>query len=263
MSKYNVEIGGFTMVPDALVKEFGFFTAGVYGKIWRYEQMSDEVCRAALGTLGKELGANSETIKIHLSKLVDGGYITDLSPDLRHRPHIYKTTGKLKLRISVAEIPLLGNESVAEIPLPQLRNFRVKSDSIKRQEEKIETKNAMPSMDPLAPPEKASGRRINVTDPLRSHSAIQAIKEVTGYYPPKKLYQFVIDKLGEDVDKSTLWRCCTVMLSKGYNPRNYNCLLEWYSTDMYYVAKLDKAILENTVNPYLIIDTHTREDKSA
>lgn len=101
MSKYNAEIGCFTMAPDVIVKELGLVTACVYGKIWRYEQMSNEVCRAAVETLANDLGVSYNTILSHIKKLIDTGYLKDLTPELRNRPHVYKTTGRLKIEINI------------------------------------------------------------------------------------------------------------------------------------------------------------------
>lgn len=119
--KYAVEIGGFTMVPDILVRQYSFFTAGLYGKIWRYESMKDGCCRAATSTLADELGVSRDTIIEHLKILVRDGYIIDRTPDLRNRPHILNTTGKLRLSLNlVSEIPTVevseNSTPLSEIP---------------------------------------------------------------------------------------------------------------------------------------------------
>ena len=138
---YTIQLGGFTLVPDKLVKEFGFFTAGVYGKIWRYEQMSDEVCRASLERLAEELGASDDTVHRHIRKLEQAGYILDLTPKLRNRPHLYKTTGKLSLSLTLAEAE--GKQEVPQnaVVLPQnkvvrYRKMRDESDYLKRQKKR-------------------------------------------------------------------------------------------------------------------------------
>ena len=100
----KLELGNFTPVLDELVNEFGFLTAGVYGMILRCEQ-EDGTCQKPLGRLADEMGINWETLRIHLQKLIDAEYIEDLTPELRNRPHIYRTTGKLKLVWDDVSIP--------------------------------------------------------------------------------------------------------------------------------------------------------------
>jgi len=145
MSKYLIDIGGFTIAPDHITDEYSFLTAGVYGKIWRYEQMEAGVCRAALETMADDLGINQETLRVHIHKLIDGGYVIDRTPGLCNRPHIYQTSGKLKLQLALTTDaenplpPLAENPRVlAENPLPgngksasETRKIRVESDSLR------------------------------------------------------------------------------------------------------------------------------------
>lgn len=94
-------MSGFTPAPDVLITQYGFITALVWGKIWRYCQMSDGVCRAKLETLAEQLGMSTRTIIRHIEPMVEGGYLKDLTPDLKNRPHIYADTGKIRIRISI------------------------------------------------------------------------------------------------------------------------------------------------------------------
>ena len=94
-------LSGFTPAPDVLIKKYGFVTALVWGRIWRYCQMSDSVCRAKIETLAAELGMSDRTIIRHIDPLVEDGYLKDMTPDLRNRPHLYADTGKLRIRISI------------------------------------------------------------------------------------------------------------------------------------------------------------------
>jgi DNA-binding Lrp family transcriptional regulator len=92
---------GFTPAPDHLIKLYGYVTALVWGRIWRYCQMSDGVCRAKLETIANELGMSERTIIRHVEPLVVDGFLKDITPDLKNRPHIYADTGKLRIKISV------------------------------------------------------------------------------------------------------------------------------------------------------------------
>lgn len=94
-------LSGFTPAPDVLIRDYGYITALVWGKIWRYCQMSDGVCRASLDRLAAELGMSDNTIMRHLKPLCDDGYLYDSTPDLKNKPHIYSDTGKIRIKISV------------------------------------------------------------------------------------------------------------------------------------------------------------------
>jgi hypothetical protein len=153
--KYSIEIGGYTMVPDKVVQDIGLVTAVVYGKVLRYAMMSDGICRASLGRMGEELNIDQYTVKLHLQKLVEAGYIIDQTPKARNRPHIYKPTDKLKLMLVLAEKPvpeILVPEIASQVPqntrvlpqnpLPRSRDSRVEEtiirDTIKKQEDIID-----------------------------------------------------------------------------------------------------------------------------
>jgi len=79
----------WTPVFDSLVRELGQSSALVYGVIWRYCQMRDNVCRASLGTMAARAGLSRRTVIRHVKMLVERGYITDLTPGLKHAPHSY------------------------------------------------------------------------------------------------------------------------------------------------------------------------------
>lgn len=95
------KVDGFTPLIDNIVKEYGIFTAAVFGRVWRYCQMESGVCQASVEKMAAELDMSTRTIIRHLDILVCGGYLIDKTPDLRNRPHTYIDTGKASLRISI------------------------------------------------------------------------------------------------------------------------------------------------------------------
>jgi len=94
-------VNGWTPVIDNLVKEFGAITALVFGVVWRHCQMRNGVCTASQEHMAELVGLSRQSINSHLSKLVDGGYLRDLTPDYRNRPHVYKDTGKASITINI------------------------------------------------------------------------------------------------------------------------------------------------------------------
>lgn len=94
-------VDGWTPVIDAVVLDVGLVSAAVFGKAWRYCQMSDGVCKASQDRIADELGMSRATINTHLAKLTEAGYLKDLTPDLLGLPHQYADTGKANLSISL------------------------------------------------------------------------------------------------------------------------------------------------------------------
>jgi len=98
----SASVSRFTPCPDVLVDLYSHTTALVWGKICRYSQMDEGICRASLERLALEMGLTDETIAKHVKKLEEGQYVQDMTPDLRNRPHIYKDTEKLRLKVNIA-----------------------------------------------------------------------------------------------------------------------------------------------------------------
>ena len=97
MAKFLTEVRGFTPVIDIAVQDVGLVTAAVYGVMWRYCQMEDGVCRAALSTIADRIGVDRRTVIRHIATLVDAGYIVDTTPDATHVPHIYADAGRARI----------------------------------------------------------------------------------------------------------------------------------------------------------------------
>lgn len=97
-------VDGFTPVIDGLVDEVGLMSAVVFGRVWRYCQMEDQVCKASLETIADSIGVDRVTVMRHIKELCERGYLEDLTPDLRNRPHVYVDTGKAGLTLSISGV---------------------------------------------------------------------------------------------------------------------------------------------------------------
>src|SRR5688572_1931120 len=93
---------GFTPLIDAIVIAFGITEAAVFGRMWRYCQMSDGVCRASQETIAKELNISISTVYRSIKLLSAAEYIVDKTPTLKNRPHIYADTGKAMLAVELS-----------------------------------------------------------------------------------------------------------------------------------------------------------------
>lgn len=93
--------GGILLVIQDIVRMYGLITASVFGRMWDFCTREDGVCRASMETIGNDLGIDRATANRCAKKLVQEGYLEDLTPELRNHPHIYRDTGKAGLRMSI------------------------------------------------------------------------------------------------------------------------------------------------------------------
>lgn len=92
-----------------------------------------------------------------------------------------------------------------------------------------------------APP-PASVNAASIFPPIpRTHPAIMAVKQVTGYYPPKNLYRRIVNRIGETPDVGRMQLTFDSWTAGGKNPRNLKgWLFDWYAEGMAYVPEGDK-----------------------
>ena len=109
------EVKGFTPLITSIVKAHGLYCAAVFGRMWRYCQMDDRVCRASQETIANDLGISRATVNQHIETLVKNGYLEDTTPDLRNAPHTYRDTGRVVLRSSLDAVEVISPENGVKI----------------------------------------------------------------------------------------------------------------------------------------------------
>lgn len=107
-----VTASGFTPCPDVLVEAYSLTTALVWGKVWRYSNMPDGVCKASVLRLADEMNITPKTLAKHIKILERDQYIRDTTPDARNKPHVYVDTGKLRIKISLEMAEVGGRENL-------------------------------------------------------------------------------------------------------------------------------------------------------
>ncbi len=80
----------FSPLFDRIAAQYGTITAAVYGVVYRHCRMRDGVCRASTRRMASLLGMDEVTVMRHIRKLVQDGYLIDLTPGQRNKPHIYQ-----------------------------------------------------------------------------------------------------------------------------------------------------------------------------
>ena len=106
------KIKNFTPIFDSVVQDVGLVGATVFGVIWRHCQMSRGVCDASKETLADKCGVSERTVIRWTKELCKAGYLEDLTPDLRNKPHTYRDTGKVRL---VAEVSAVTEDHIDPI----------------------------------------------------------------------------------------------------------------------------------------------------
>ncbi len=261
------KVGGWTPLVDqlAMLKDekdnyrYGTVGAAIFGVVWRHCQMQDGICRASQETLGELIGVNSRmTMNKYLKRLVEDKYLIDTTPGLRNKPHIYKDAGKLNLAISIEaekalpeddpkigvhemdtannEIGVQGgvHDGVHEMDMSITSNTR-------EDERKSEKKGRQKS--PPSPSAQAEAKNTSALADNNFPQIVKDIKIITNYLPPKDQWVFLEKKFPEGItDMNKARNYYNYARAKHINPQNYDIwLIEWYSTDGYYMHPKDKA----------------------
>lgn len=109
------EVSGFVPVFEAILEKYDdHITALVFGRRWQYCRMKDGVCTASLDRIAKDLKISSATVMRHTEKLVEGGYLIDLTPDLRNVPHSYADAGLVVMKSQLTATVSQGNKSISQ-----------------------------------------------------------------------------------------------------------------------------------------------------
>ena len=212
------EVDGFTPVIDTMIQDVGLMTATVFGKVWRYCQMSDGVCTAAQERIADELGVSRATINQHIDKLVQAGYLQDKTPALLGMPHVYRDTGKAGLSISLIARPVKKLDTTCQnslhLPVKKLDTKIV----IKKEKEKRHTHAEIPDF-------------VNLTVQQADHlPELQIFQQATGRFPGCGQWETVwstIRKMNGTGNAEYLRPFWLEWCARGYNVSGLAWLTDW------------------------------------
>ena len=208
------KVNGWTPIINTIVKDAGIMSAVVFGRMWRFCQMEDGVCKASLEKISEEIGIDRATVMRHAKDLCAAGYLKDLTPNLRNRPHIYADTGKASLEISITVAE--SDSAVLQKVIPTVAESKLKKDSKKAKPKKLKEGALAPR-------------------PLKANQIPQVIlfRETTRRYPSSGSQFTVItsvdkvgDRLARDVIADDLLPYYREWCDRGYNPTAVKWL-EW------------------------------------
>lgn len=214
-------VDGFTPVIDGLVEELGLMSAVVFGRVWRYCQMEDRVCKASLESIGDSIGVDRVTVMRHIKELCERGYLQDLTPDLRNRPHVYVDTGKAGLTLSLTGVAQSNtkekgvaqiNSGVAE------RNVTVAESHLNRVFKKDSKREKAAALD---------FKNMTVAD-AHQVPTLKMYADATGWFPADVLWKTVHDTITEKaLTFEQLHSAAAAWVGRGYKRGNVEGILEW------------------------------------
>ena len=111
--------------------------------------------------------------------------------------------------------------NVKPVSNPISKDKSLREERIEEKKELREATASPPAPDPQPDSPPSEDRR-------RSHPAIVALHAVTGIYPPKEIWDELIDRMGFDVDVGKLKTCFTKWRARGYSKTNYEGIIDWY-----------------------------------
>jgi uncharacterized protein YdaU (DUF1376 family) len=98
------------------------------------------------------------------------------------------------------------------------QNRTDKKEEIREQTASPPARSPEPPTPTLTPPE----------DPRKNHPAIVAVQDVCRRYPPKEIWDEIIDHVGIDIDLTRMRKCFASWVGRGFNRTNYDWLFDWY-----------------------------------
>jgi len=93
---------GFTPLFDTIAQDpdLGPTAAIVFGRVWRFTQMETGLCTSSQGKMAELTGLSRKTFGRWLKKLIDAGYLVDVTPD-DGGTRSYRDTGKVRMIVKV------------------------------------------------------------------------------------------------------------------------------------------------------------------
>lgn len=144
------DVGGWTPVVDVVVADVGETAALVYGRVWRYCQMRDGVCRASVERMAGEVGRSVKTVRRCLKLLCRRGYLRDRTPGRRYAPHEYADAGKV-LVFGLVEVQRGAGEGTREVGHSDHLGWSQRRQRLVT----VTTKDTMKTRVKIPPPESA------------------------------------------------------------------------------------------------------------
>ena len=125
---------GFTPLSDHMVRTYGLIIAAVWGRMWRYSQMQDGVCRASFQTLADDLNMGRATVIRAVARLEADGLLLDTTPNKVKSAHAYKVIPSSSITVTTdEETKLVSQRPQTSITADKSSITVIHKESTKRQ----------------------------------------------------------------------------------------------------------------------------------
>lgn len=139
--------------------------AAVWGRMWRYAQMKDGVCRVSHHKLSEQLQVSRTTIIKHIEVLRKHGYLEDLTPGVVKSAHQYRVV-----------VPTSGTKTV-------LDNAESSTESVPDENDNLVQNLYITSTESVPDGTKSSTESVHKETTTKRHSKI---KDMTASSPKRK-----------------------------------------------------------------------------
>jgi len=237
-----VKIANFTPKFDSVVDDVGSGAADVFGAMWRFAQMEDNVCKASKETIGKMVGGGWQKVLRHQKELAKKGYINDLTPGVRNRPHIWAV--KRMFHIVLAAEEITENEEVYQNSTPEdnevCQNETPRYTKMVREESPLRDSTTLKEggqkKPPPIPPTKPSPKPKKPK--AKQPAACHVYRSVYSRWPPKDIWPDLDKAIGQkpdDLEKLRLVIQAWKMQSN--KPHNFTGIIDWFNNGIPKYAK--------------------------
>jgi len=233
----SASMGGFTPLFDCVIQDVGIIGASVFGRIWRYCQGERGVCQASIGRIAQELNMSERTVIRWQSVLCEAGYLEDLTPELRNKPHTYRDTGKVQLEMRLDAVQNGVTESHSDRKSPQngmTESHPAMTEShsgydLKSLEETSKRQGKRQKEGGTKVPDPPPKRKAENGNEINKHPAIQAYREAAHMYPPASWRPIIVEVVGEQPDDLQRWaRTVLAWIGLGWNPKNAKGMVDFF-----------------------------------
>ena len=201
----------------AMEKNEGGLLPSVPDMAWRLrvtpETMNDDMTRLALGGL-VELVDDGVWKVTNFAKRQAAMPMADRVASFREREK--KKRRQPESNVTVTSQKRDGNEGVTKSYTEEKRIDKNRLEE--REIARVTADEPAPSKYPTPTPSMTANL----------HPAVKAMYQVTTYWPGEIAHPVIIEKLGDTPNIKALERAYQLWISRGYNPKNYDGIGEWY-----------------------------------
>lgn len=184
--------------------------------------------------LSKKIRKSPRQTKLLIKQLEEAGYMEIIRGSGRKHYSRYQLRKVLPVaplkepeKVTSSSHPLADEKGVADSTNTEPKGcYEPHEKGVTERQEKVLPSDSAPIEPFLEPSEEKRGPK--PTDLRSQHPAIVAIREIAEIFPPKAIWDALIEALGDAPDGVKLLECWVAWRACGFKPVNYAWALNWY-----------------------------------